>query len=47
MSPYINFYKSIDVVNFDRILCWPMPQGVDNVSESNQYMNKNSKSYKK
>jgi predicted TIM-barrel fold metal-dependent hydrolase len=56
MSPYRNFDKSIDVAQWaelidkagvDKALCWLLPQGVDNVSESNRYLYKNSKNYHK
>lgn len=56
MSPYKNFDKSIDVSRWaglideagvDKALCWLLPQGVEDVSESNQYLYKNSKNYYK
>ncbi len=56
MSPYRNFDKSIDVVQWaelidragvDKALCWLLPQGVEDVSESNRYLYENSKNYKK
>lgn len=56
MSPYNNFDRSIDVrqwaelidkAGVDKALCWLLPQGVDDVSESNRYLYKNSKKYAK
>jgi Predicted metal-dependent hydrolase of the TIM-barrel fold len=56
LSPYRNFDKSIDAVKWaelmdkagiDKALCWLLPQGVSNVSESNRYLYVNSKQYHK
>lgn len=56
MSPYKNFDKSIDAAQWselideagvDKALCWLLPQGVDDVSESNKYLYENSKKYVK
>lgn len=56
MSPYKNFEGSIDAAQWavnmdaagiDRALCWLLPQGVEDVSESNRYLYSSSKKYAK
>lgn len=56
LSPYKNFDRSIDAARWmelidaagvDRALCWLLPQGVTDVSESNHYLYENSKKYPK
>jgi len=56
MSPYRNFDKSIDAAQWsaildkagiDKALAWLLPQGVDNVSESNRYLYDCAKEYQK
>ena len=52
MSPYVNHDRAIDAVGLndmlqaagiDRALTWLMPQGVDDVSDSNKYIYEQSK----
>ena len=54
MSPYVNHDRAIDAsglndmlqkAGIDRALVWLMPQGVDNVSESNKYIYDSAKTY--